>query len=307
VFNAATGQITDLPGNALASLSDNKFNNWQLGLRFDYPLGYRDAHASLRVAQLNLARSHVVLKNQERKAELFLGSLYQQLSAYHEQIKLQQNRRKALGEQLLGQFERVKIGKDPLIQLLDAQRAFTGSIQAESDAIVSYNIAISGFHLAKGTILPYNSITIADGPLPTAVAERAADHFAARAAALKLLERPAIPAAGPEPGVPMPLPGVADCPPPTNILNAPQVPGGPPAGTGPVVIPPTPPKDLLLTPPRDAQPSSLRGNEPPQVSAPETTPGLSLRDVVPGGPTLPAAATGGPVLPATPVSRFRPQ
>src|SRR5262249_56700694 len=104
---------------------------------------------------------------------------YQQLAAYHEQIKLQQAKRIALGTELQGQFQRVKIGKDPLIQLLDAQRSFTRSIQAESDAIVSYNVAIERFHLAKGTILDYNGITIFDGPLPAAVAERAADRLVA--------------------------------------------------------------------------------------------------------------------------------
>src|SRR5262249_22647295 len=222
-FNAATGQVTDLPGNALGSLADNRFNNWSIFLRFDYPLGYRDAHAALKVAQLNLARSHVVLKNQERKAEFFLGSLYQQLAAYHEQIKLQQAKRIALGTQLQGQFERVKIGKDPLIQLLDAQRSFTGSIQAESDAIVSYNVAIAGFHLAKGTIMDFNGITICDGPLPAAVAERAADHFAARSASLKLRERPGnVAPTLPPAGTPLPLPGVADQPPPPEALEAPK-------------------------------------------------------------------------------------
>src|SRR5262245_23250628 len=176
----AAGNVSELPGNAMASFADNRFNNWNIGFRFDYPLGYRDAHANLKAAQLNLARSHIVLKNQERKAVFFLGSLYQQLDAYYQQILLSQTRRVALGTQLQGQFERVKIGKDPLIQLLDAQRAFTGSIQAEADAVASYNIAIAGFHLAKGTILPYNNITIADGPLPAAIGERAADHFDAR-------------------------------------------------------------------------------------------------------------------------------
>ena len=51
----------------------------------------------------------------------------------------------------------MKIGKDPLIQLLDAQRSFSSSIQAEADAVVSYNIAIAGFQFAKGTILEYNN------------------------------------------------------------------------------------------------------------------------------------------------------
>jgi outer membrane protein TolC len=298
-IDPATGQETTTPGNALGSLTDNRFNNWTVGLRFDYPFGYRDAHASLRVAQLNLARSHVVLRNQEQKAKFFLGSLYQQLDAYYEQILLSQTRRIALGTQLQGQFERVKIGKDPLIQLLDAQRAFTGAIQAEADAVASYNIAIAGFQLAKGTILPYNSITIGDGPLPAAIAERAADHFAARQAGLKVRERPApvppahgpaVPVAGPGPGVP---------------VGAPLPEAG--AEPGPLVIPPPKemPKDVLPVPPKEVPPTDP-GAKP--ITTPAPLPGLPTAGV--SGPTLPAGATDGgdpPAMPATPVSKYRPK
>jgi outer membrane protein TolC len=292
----AAGNLIDTPANALGSLADNKFNNWNIFIRADVPIGYRDAHAALKVAQLNLARSHVVLKNQERKAEFFLGSLYQQIVAYHEQIKLQQQRRIALGTQLQGQFERVKIGKDPLIQLLDAQRSFTGSIQAEADAIVSYNVAIAGFHLAKGTITEYNNVTIGDGPLPAAVAERAADHFGARSAALKLRERPSnavAPAGAPALPMPagMPLHGIADCPPPAEARD----PGEPPlAPGGPMVTPPTPPKEALPVPPKPA-------------GVPGSLPGMSSQDFRPAGPALPAGATEPDVMPATPVSKYRPK
>ena len=297
----AAGQLIDTPANALGSLADNKFNNWNIFIRADVPIGYRDAHAALKVAQLNLARSHVVLKNQERKAEFFLGSLFQQLVAYHEQIKLQQQRRIALGTQLQGQFERVKIGKDPLIQLLDAQRSFTGSIQAEADAIVSYNVAIAGFHLAKGTIMEYNNISIADGPLPAAVAERAADHFGARSAALKLRERPsnAVAPAG-APALPMPagvpLHGIADCPSPAEARDGLPPSGEPPLaplGT-PMVTPPTPPKEALPIPPKPA-------------AVPGALPGMSSQDFRPAGPALPAAAMEPDGMPATPVSKYRPK
>jgi outer membrane protein TolC len=302
-FNAATGQVTDLPGNALGSLADNRFNNWTAFVRFDYPFGYRDAHAALKVAQLNLARSHVVLKNQERKAEFFLGSLYQQLAAYHEQIKLQQAKRIALGTQLQGQFERVKIGKDPLIQLLDAQRSFTGSIQAESDAIVSYNVAIAGFHLAKGTIMDYNGVTICDGPLPAAVAERAADHFAARSASLKLRERPNVAPSLPPAGTPLPLPGVADHPPPPEALDAPKGSTEPPLAPpgGPMVVPPTPPRETLPLVPREPKPKT---DGPANLPAP--LPGVSMQNFTPAGPTMPAGGSE-PAMPATPVSKYRPQ
>ena len=71
-------------------------------MRFDVPLGYRDAHASLKVAQLNLARSHIVLEEPGAQGRVFLGSIYQQLDAYHEQIQLAQARRIALGTQFRG-------------------------------------------------------------------------------------------------------------------------------------------------------------------------------------------------------------
>jgi outer membrane protein TolC len=300
----AFGNVSDVPGNALGSLSLNRFSNWQLGVRFDVPLGYRDAYASLKIAQLNLARSHVVLKDQERKAEGFLTSLYQQLAAQYEQIRLQQARRIAVGTQLQGQFERVKIGKDPLIQLLDAQLSFVDSIQAESDAIVRYNIAIAGFHLAKGTVLQYNNISIADGPLPAAVQERAADHFAARTAGLKLRERPVVPKTGPEPGVALPLPGVADGPPlPEAMEPLKGDPDAPPAIVppselkSPTVIPPILPKDAPKDSPKDGKP----------VSAPLPLPGLPVGTSNSPSPMVPAAASEPTILPATPVSQYRPK
>jgi outer membrane protein TolC len=308
----SSNQIVDQPANAIASLWDNKFGSSTVGMLFNMPLGYRDAYASLKTAQLNLARSHIVLKNQERKTELFLGSLYQQLVAYHEQIKLQQARRIALGVQLQGQFERVKIGKDPLIQLLDAQRSFTQSIQEESDAISSYNIAIAGFHFAKGTILEYNNVSIGDGPLPAAVSERAADHFGARAAALKLRERPANASLPAEAGTAVSLQGLADGPPPKEAIDPDAPPTiDVPGGSGPKVPPATPPapsKEPMPIPPsapKDAKPIPPSIGKP--TAAPETLPGLPVSKAAPDGPATPVSNDEPIFMPSQPVSKYRPK
>jgi outer membrane protein TolC len=301
-FIDGNNQIVNKPGNALGGLFDNKFNNFAVGLRFDYPLGYRDAYASLKVEQLNLARSHVVLKNQERKLQSSLGGFYQQLAAYPQQISLQQSRRIALGNQLQGQFERVKIGKDPLIQLFDAQTSFTVSIQGEADAICNYNIAIAAFQYTKGTLLKYNNVTIGDGPLPAAVAERAADHFGARSAALKLRERPANPSLPNQEGVPVSVHGLADGPPPPEVTGSlkPESDAPPPMTLPgvPIVIPPTAPpapKDVPPAPPKTASP----------IFAPAPLPGLSFQDTPPIGPAMPAAGSDSSAMPATPVSQYR--
>lgn len=305
----ALGQVNEIPGNAIKSFLDNRFNNWQVGLRFDMPIGNRDAHASLKVAQLQLARSHVVLRNQERKAEFFLSNVYQQLVAYHEQIKLQRARRVALGEQLEGQFERVKIGKDPIIQLLDAQRNFASSIQAEADATVNYNIAIAGFQYAKGSILPFNNITIGEGALPAAIAERAADHFAARSAALKLRERPAtgFPTEATMPGS---LPGFVE----SGTGPLPEtIEGAKPSSTPPIVNP-TPIVPIPNTPiPLGPAPGMPLPSAPlPMVPTPQPLPSIPLRPVSVHPPTTTGLPVEGPVLegpalPSKPVSRFRPQ
>ena len=297
------GQFVTNTNNALSTLVDNKFNNWQFGLRFEVPLGARDAHAQLRVAQLNLARSHITLKNQERKAELLVGSVYQQLVFQYEQIKLQRARRIALGTQLEGQFERVKIGKDPLIQLLDAQNRFADAIGKEHQAIANYNVAIAGFQYSKGSILAFNNIQVMDGALPPGVAERAADHFGAKSAAITLRERSNNTTLPTDMETPAPLPGLVEgSPPPTEMLNL--VPGAPVTPVAPAQ--PTTPNPLPLPNPIPGAPGKPLMREPlrplngvPTAGAPPFT--------LPGVSTIGPSLNPEDAIPAVPVSRFRPQ
>ena len=180
--------------------------------------------------------------------------------------------------------------------------------------MASYNIALAGFHLAKGTILQYNSITIGDGPLPAAIAERAADHFAARQAGLKVRERPAPPAHGPA-ALPATLGGVPAGAPLPEAAGTPRVdPDAPPPVADPLVLPPKDmPKDVLPAPPRELKPTpdkTPKDKEPKPITAPGPLPGLPVSEAPVSGPTLPVSATeaaDGPAMPATPVSRFRPK
>lgn len=155
------------PNNALGALADNNYNTWNMGLRLDIPLGYRDGYAAKRVAELQLARTYVTLRNQERKAEDFTKVAYQQLFNQYQQIRAYRAQREALGRELELLFSRVQLGKDPLLNMLDAQRDFASAIQSEQQAVANYNVAIAGFHYAKGTLQMYDNVGIADGPLPS--------------------------------------------------------------------------------------------------------------------------------------------
>lgn len=184
------GQITNR--NALAALADNEFNSWTFGFRLDVPIGFRDAHAQVRTARLNLTRAYFQLKDQERKAEAFLALQYRELQQYYAEIEAQRAQREANGRQLELRFQEYKVGRGTLDILLEAQRNFANSLADEHTAITNYNNRIAGFQFAKGTILQYCSVQIADGPLPAAAQIRAVEHQRQRALALPLRERPGL-------------------------------------------------------------------------------------------------------------------
>ena len=78
-----------------------------------------------------------------------------------------------------------------ILNLISSQRDLADATAREFQAIADYNVALAGLEYAKGTIQRYNNVSVADGPLPEHVEKKAADHFRAREAALKLREHPA--------------------------------------------------------------------------------------------------------------------
>ena len=179
--------------NALRNLAANNFNSWTTELRLDVPLGTRDAHAALRTAQLNLARSFRVYSNQRDKAQKFLGANYQAIYQSQRLIEVRRGQREEFGKQVETQYERFKTGKDPLLVLLQAQSDFATALQSEHQAIANYNIALAGWQFAKGSILTYNNVRIADNAFPDCSLARAVDYYKARTDALILREREQVP------------------------------------------------------------------------------------------------------------------
>jgi outer membrane protein TolC len=271
--------------NAIDSLVSNKFNTWLLGLRLDVPIGTRDAYSSVRAAQLNLARSFILMKNQEEKAARYLAAVNQQLFSSYRLIEYARERRQALADQLRGLYARIQAGKDPLITILQAQSDFATALQNEHDAIANYNIAIAGFQYAKGTIMQYNNVQVADGPLPACVMTRAADHFRQRGEGLVAREREHLPSGdGPHP-LPSLLehqPETPKTPPELQNLPAPS-----PAPFDPMtpVKPAVDPKKLVLPPPLTSG-NEAPANKPLSLTAPVVPPPL------PRSPSSPYGSSG---------------
>ena len=182
-----------VPQNALSSFTSNTFNNWQVGLRYAVPLGFRDAHGAVRIARLNLVRSYASLKDTERKVEEQVRVYYARLNQFYRTIQAQKAAYKASAEEYTFLEARRDLDLDlpsTLEQMLNAQQTKVAALAAEYQAIADYNNTLSGFQFAKGTILQYNNVNISDGPLPAAAAVRATDHLRERTRALMVRERP---------------------------------------------------------------------------------------------------------------------
>jgi outer membrane protein TolC len=181
-----------LPHNALASLWTDKFNTWQFGLRLDVPIGFRDAHAQLRIARLNLARAFLNLREAEQRSLSTLQGTYSAVFAAQHAIQAWQAAVKAAVEEYNLTRAREDIVPDKSVwleQLLTAQQVAAQSASSYYSAIAAYNTALAGWQFAKGTIMQYDNAMISEGPLPAFAQQRAVDHERERSAAIKLRER----------------------------------------------------------------------------------------------------------------------
>jgi outer membrane protein TolC len=185
------GSFADgLTDNALRSLASDHFADYDIGFTLSMPLGFRAQNAQVRAAKLRLAQSYYQLRDQEYRAERFLTFAYRDITEKYKTIEARRSERIAYTDQLEARFKLVFAGsKVPDSFLLDAQRVWATALQQEYQAIVDYNNALARFNFAKGTILNYDGVSIAEGELPVCAQVRAVEHERQRAAAIVCRER----------------------------------------------------------------------------------------------------------------------
>src|SRR5439155_16214371 len=156
-------------GNAFKNFANDQFNSWTLGLRLDMPLGFRDANANVRQANLTVVRNYYQLRDTELKALELLAFAYRRVIETHAVLAPLRSRRENLQVFVERTREVIRIGKwtpQDYFNLLQVQRDLADAINQEFLAIAQYNTALAQFEFAKGTIARYNNITVAEGPLP---------------------------------------------------------------------------------------------------------------------------------------------
>jgi hypothetical protein len=165
--------------NAWQNLLSGNFQEWQLGVQFNMPIGYRKAHAAVRNAQLFLARERAMLDEQEREVAHDLSSAVADMERAYAVAQTNYNRSLAARENLAAlnvKFDRVEPNDVArmLDLLLDAQRRLAEAESRYFRSLAEYEMAVKNVHYQKGSLLDYNEVFLSEGAWPAKAYDDAA-------------------------------------------------------------------------------------------------------------------------------------
>jgi len=221
-----TAGVNTLPG------SYHNFQSYQVGLTFIMPLGFRGALANTRQAQYQLLRQRAFLQQVVHQTTHSLARFFLEVDANYKQFKTAGRLREAAQQRLEAQQAFYEAGTITIDRYLDALRNWSTAVALEAQYKTSYNTSIIALEEAKGTLLAYDNIALAEGPHPAKAYVQARDQQAAHKRFPVGMDGPyqPTPVTGPvnaDPVTPMPSPNLGP-PNPLPLLPAPVGPIGPP-------------------------------------------------------------------------------
>lgn len=150
--------------SATSSLWDNEFQEWNMGLEYNLPVGLRRAHAAVQNSKLNLVRETELLKEQERFVQFGLSNAVSECKRAYENILLQRKRLEAIVTQLNAIESKSQSGENPELDVrLETHRRLLDARIRYHQAEVEYAISLRNVNLEKGTLLEYCNVSLAEG------------------------------------------------------------------------------------------------------------------------------------------------
>ena len=144
----------------------NNFRTWQVGFSFQMPLGMRSPLANTRNAQYSLLRQRAYLQQIVHQTTHSLARFFLEVDANYKQFKTASRLRAAAAQRLEAQRAYYEEGRITIDRFLDAVSQYAQAVAQEAQFKTTYNISIVALEEAKGTLLAYNNIAVAEGPHP---------------------------------------------------------------------------------------------------------------------------------------------
>jgi outer membrane protein TolC len=154
-------------GNSIENLFADGRPQWELGVRMQMPIGFRDASSEVARARLLLSQRLTLLHDQEDKLIFSLQRSYRDAVQFREEIQTRKSQQEAAAKQLKARLQKWNAGGAETVDLiLRAQRNWVDALRDEQMAVCNYRIALADYERQKGTILRSHNVVIADGNTP---------------------------------------------------------------------------------------------------------------------------------------------
>jgi hypothetical protein len=166
--------------NAYMNLTSGDFQEWQIGLELNVPIGYRREFAAVRNADLLLTRARAVLREQEH---LVLHDSAASVAEFDRTMVVAQttaSRLDAARTQLAAVQAAYDGDKAPLDLLLESQRLLADAESRHFRSLAEYAVAIKNVHYSKGTLLDYDGVMLSESGWPQKAYSDAAKLEASR-------------------------------------------------------------------------------------------------------------------------------
>ncbi|MEL7498542.1 MAG: TolC family protein [Planctomycetota bacterium] len=184
--------------SALRDLGSGDFQEVQIGGEFRMPVGYRQANAAVRNAELSVQRARKVLEEQERKILLDLSNAIGEARRAHSAMDIAQRRFEAAVQYRDQAAERVSTNRAQMDVLLEAQRRILEAQLQYINAEVEYTQAIKNVHFERATYLQYHGIVLQESQSDAKAYADAQNRYSRRSSMLNYVVRDA--AIGQQPG-----------------------------------------------------------------------------------------------------------
>jgi outer membrane protein TolC len=157
----------NIPGSsAFGSLDSGNFQEWQLGLEANIPIGFRRELSGIRHQELLMARERAILSDLELEISHQLGDAIRDIDNTYGLTQTNFNRRVAAEAEVQAVGASYEAGRVSLDLLLDAQRRRAEAESAYYRSLVDYNRGIMNVHYRKGSLLDYDGVYLAEGAWP---------------------------------------------------------------------------------------------------------------------------------------------
>jgi outer membrane protein TolC len=150
--------------SALDQILDGHYQDWQLGVQYSTPVGNRQGHAAVRNAELSLARERARYRELELEILDDASRAFGEVDRAYAITRSTCNRIQAAHRQLEEVRKKYDAGTVAVDFLLDAQQRVAEADSLYHRSLVDYTVSLAKVNRARGTLLDYYDVSLAEGP-----------------------------------------------------------------------------------------------------------------------------------------------